>query len=658
MPGFARQAGARLFENRYSIGMWWWEVSEFPERFAGSFKYLDEIWVGSHHVADAIAGVSPIPVVKVTIPVSVPKIKKFARSALGLPESFVFLFVFDYLSIFERKNPLALVESFKKAFPPDSGASLVLKSINSTQHPEEHERLFRITKDHPDVHVIDRYVSVDEKNAMLAACDCYVSLHRSEGFGITLAEAMYLEKPVIATAYSGNLEFMTERNSYLVDYELKAIGEGSAPYPPTSEWADPDVEHATSLMRHVFEHQEEAHERGRRAAVEIRRDHSPETAGRMIVRRLKHIGARISSEANSTAVTERAAANHRPPDPQKDPLADLIVTTPVVPATQGLRGSVGSFVRRVMLRLIWPFAMQQRAINDQLLTRIKGVDTSLRDATQQLQQLQVQHAATAGEMKKLDYNLEALYPRVEAADRLLAESRAIPYVLGMPFEVFQESVVGRVHGYASQDRASSSEEVYDAFEDIFRDSEPYINDRQRRYLDLLKGREPVLNAGCGRGEFLDLLYEERIQYIGVDVDPDMIERCRAKGYEQVKVAHVNSYLKSCVDDSLGVIFSTRLIEHLPYKELLSFFALSLRKLKSDGLFIFETVNPHSIEAIKTFWVNPAHQHPVFPEVALALCKINGYESAYVFHPNGEGDVEVDRFREGEYALVATKAMQE
>src|SRR5215204_416489 len=262
LPTFAQQAGPDFFVARYSIGLWWWEINEFPERFSKAFDHLDEVWVGSHFVADAISAVSPIPVVRMTMPVSMPEIEKFSRGDLGLPEDFVFLFVFDYHSIFERKNPLALVEAFTQAFPEGSGTSLVLKSINSEHYAEEHERLLKAVEDHPDIHVIDRYVTAAEKNAMFAACDCYVSLHRSEGFGNTLAEAMYLGKPVIATGYSGNMEFMTPQNSYPVDYTLRPVGENSGPYPANGEWAEPDVGHAANLMRRVFENRGEASERG------------------------------------------------------------------------------------------------------------------------------------------------------------------------------------------------------------------------------------------------------------------------------------------------------------------------------------------------------------------------------------------------------------
>ena len=101
-----------------------------------------------------------------------------------------------------------------------------------------------------------------------------MSLHRSEGFGLTPAESMYLGKPVIATGWSGNLDFMTHENSYLVDYELVPVGAEGAPYPADGMWAEPDLDHAARLMRRVFTERDEAAAKGARAAADLRRTHS------------------------------------------------------------------------------------------------------------------------------------------------------------------------------------------------------------------------------------------------------------------------------------------------------------------------------------------------------------------------------------------------
>src|SRR5919112_3353424 len=738
LPTFAERAGPGFFFDRYSIGLWWWEIDKFPERFHQAFDHLEEVWVGSHFVADAISAASPIPVVKVTMPVSMPRIEEFDRADLGLPEGFVFLFVFDYHSVFERKNPLALVEAFAQAFPEGSGASLVLKCINSEHHQGEHERLTEAAKGHRDIHVIDRYVTAAEKNAMFAGCDCYVSLHRSEGFGNTLAEAMYLGKPVIATGYSGNMEFMTPQNSYPVDYTLKPIGDDAGPYPATGEWAEPDVGNAARLMRHVFENQGEASERGLRAAEDLRQNHSAEAAGRAMADRIRRVGARLGTgpEASRPHVHTQAGLD-------TNPLTHRIATTPQPATSSSTLGRVLAPFRRVLLKLMWPFALQQRAVNEELLATTKRADQNLRAAVNQLESRYVKDRAdllgavnrnrelaraqdarldrlerrlaesgggtpaaveetaaqtgsvgidaegpkaadtggfprqtisrfitpfTAQQQKindqlfaavrTLGEKLGELVPRVEAAERLVAETRALPYISGSPFEIFEEPVAGRVQGYGRRNGDPERAGTYDAFEDIFRGPEHFTRDRQRRYLGLLGDREPVLDIGCGRGEFLDLLRERGLDYAGIDPDPDMVRRCRAKGHERVEVADANSYLDKREDDSLGAIFCAQVIEHMPYEELLRFYSSGLRKLEPGGLFILETVNPHSVPALKTFWVDPTHQHPLFPEVALALCEFSGFESAYVFHPNGKGQVEVDRYETGEYAVVAKKAARE
>jgi hypothetical protein len=188
-PAFVDDMGPDFFAGRHTIGLWWWEVSEFPDRWLSSFESVDEVWAGSRHVADAVAAKSPVPVVKVTVPVDVSPFEPRSRAELGMPEGFCFLFSFDYNSVFERKNPLAAIEAFALAFEPGSGASLVLKCINGERDPENHERLLAAAARHPDVHVIDHHVSREEKDAMHAACDCFLSLHRAEGFGLGLPSA-------------------------------------------------------------------------------------------------------------------------------------------------------------------------------------------------------------------------------------------------------------------------------------------------------------------------------------------------------------------------------------------------------------------------------------------------------------------------------------
>ena len=145
----------------------------------------------------------------------------------------------------------------------------MLKSINGDARLSELERLRRAAAHRSDIVIRDGYVSADEKNALLAACDCYVSLHRAEGLGLTLAEAMALGKPVIATGYSGNRHFMTDENSFLVDYRLTNASGDCGPYPPGARWAEPDLNHAAQLMRTVYQHPSEAARRAERGRTDL-----------------------------------------------------------------------------------------------------------------------------------------------------------------------------------------------------------------------------------------------------------------------------------------------------------------------------------------------------------------------------------------------------
>jgi glycosyltransferase involved in cell wall biosynthesis len=377
VPAFAQQVGASFFADRYSIGYWWWEASRFPDRWLGSFGYLDEVWAGSRHVAEALAEVSPVPVVRIPPPVEVNEVPERTRGELGLPEGFLFLFVFDYASVFERKNPLAIVEAFTRAFGEDDGATLVLKCINHERDPSSHARLLAATAGRPAVQVIDRTVAPGEKDAMIAACDCYVSLHRSEGFGFTMAEAMWLGRPVIATGYSGNLDYMTHENSYLVDFQLVPIGDGVEPYPPDGVWAEPDVGHAAALMREVFDDPSAARARAARGQAQLYASHSREAVGRAITRRLARIdrsGARSAAAAPALVYGELARTGRR-------------IRSGPPPANRPGFGKLQLLMRRVVLRLIKPFTAHERIIDEELVRTVAALGDGLAGAHMRIDEL-------------------------------------------------------------------------------------------------------------------------------------------------------------------------------------------------------------------------------------------------------------------------------
>jgi glycosyltransferase involved in cell wall biosynthesis len=181
-----------------------------------------------------------------------------SREQLGLDDRYMFLFTFDFMSVMKRKNPLGLVEAFKKAFAPSEGPMLVLKSINGDSRPEGAAELKAAIEGRDDIIWMDKYLDSEMSAALMNLCDCYVSLHRSEGLGLTIAEAMLLGKPVIATGYSGNLDFMTPTTSYMVPWTRVKVGEGAEAYSSRATWAEPNLDVAAEMMRTVYENPEQA----------------------------------------------------------------------------------------------------------------------------------------------------------------------------------------------------------------------------------------------------------------------------------------------------------------------------------------------------------------------------------------------------------------
>src|SRR5258706_11443952 len=203
-----------------------------------------------------------------------------------MPGGFLFLFCFDYDSVFRRKNPLAVVSAFRRAFPDRAGVVLYIKTTNAERHAAEDEMLRAAVGGCANIVIRDEYVTSDDYFSMLDACECYISLHRSEGFGLTVAEAMALGKPVISTAYSSTLEFANESNSFPVPARIVEIGDDAPPYPSHSRWADPDVAAAAEQMTRVHTDRSGAAAVGARARTDIEALHGPPARGPLLRRLL------------------------------------------------------------------------------------------------------------------------------------------------------------------------------------------------------------------------------------------------------------------------------------------------------------------------------------------------------------------------------------
>jgi glycosyltransferase involved in cell wall biosynthesis len=290
---FLRERG---IERAYTIGYWAWELAKFPAEWASSFAFVDEVWAASRFAYEAIAQATRKPVLLMPPAVAVhspePGLK---RADFGLPEDkFIFYFSFDFRSYAIRKNPLAAVEAFRRAFPRHKApVFLLFKTIGSDCKRDDHENLLEAVRGDPRILVIDREFPRHRAIALLALTDCLLSLHRCEGFGRGPAEAMLLGKPVITTAYSGTADFATSETALLVDYQLVPVGAEEYPGADGQVWAEPDIDAAAAAMRRVAADGAFAKRLGDAGKSRIRKFYNPTTIGRRYVERMTTIAEAI-----------------------------------------------------------------------------------------------------------------------------------------------------------------------------------------------------------------------------------------------------------------------------------------------------------------------------------------------------------------------------
>jgi glycosyltransferase involved in cell wall biosynthesis len=281
----------------YRIAYWAWELETIPAEWIELLPLLDEIWAPTEFVAAAMRTRMTVPVHRIPYAVEVGDMETVTKTELGVPQDhFVFLFMFDMFSDFERKNPLAVIRAFRRAFRRDEKATLILKTGATSPDAMAATRL-QAAAETNGIKLVRQSLSRKKAYGYLQMCDCYVSLHRSEGFGLGMAEAMLLAKPVIATAYSGNVDFMDTGNSLLVDFERVPVGDAGPVYQYDSMWAAPSEEHAAHLMRRVFDDRAEASALGQRAQREMREKLSLRATGERMAARLRAANVRRQEKA-------------------------------------------------------------------------------------------------------------------------------------------------------------------------------------------------------------------------------------------------------------------------------------------------------------------------------------------------------------------------
>jgi len=281
--------GHGFFQQRYNIGFWAWELEIFPDGWVPAIDLLDEIWAPSRFVQQALASVTDRPVTLMPQCVELPPFAPRSRAHFGLPDDhYLFIYAFDFLSYIDRKNPIAAVRAFKTAFPQGTEkAGLVVKVMHAVESDPRWRAMLEEIAGDGRIVVINEAMSRAESLALMACCDAFLSLHRSEGFGRGPAEAMALGKPVVVTGYSGNMDFTLPDNSLLVDYRLVPVEPGQYVFGEGQVWAEPDVAHAARHMRALFENRDMARAVAERGQAHVRQALSARSIGALMVQRLE-----------------------------------------------------------------------------------------------------------------------------------------------------------------------------------------------------------------------------------------------------------------------------------------------------------------------------------------------------------------------------------
>ena len=246
--------GPRICRGKRLVGYWWWELDRIPRAWLPWAALMDEIWVSSRFIHDTFSRGLPGKTVRyVPLPVPEPVASSLGRVDFGLPEqAFTVLAPFDLSSHWARKNPMGAIAAFRRAFPSAIEAQLVLKVGGADQNPAQVERLRGLTAEMPNVRIIDRNLPPRDLAALVRCTDALLSLHRAEGFGLFIAEAMWLGTAIVATGWSGVMDMLDQDNALLVAFDKVAVKPADYPsVPPGAQWAEPDIGHAADCLRRL-----------------------------------------------------------------------------------------------------------------------------------------------------------------------------------------------------------------------------------------------------------------------------------------------------------------------------------------------------------------------------------------------------------------------
>lgn len=291
--------------GRVNVGMWAWEVDPAPAEWAEEGTRFDELWVNTEYIAGLVRPLVSCPVV--AIPPAVTVSPSNGVTCDLLDDRPTFLVLADGASSLIRKNPLGAIEAFKRAFEPGSGPRMLVKIWNGASDSGEAAKLRAAAADRPDVDIVDSWLARDEFAALVSGSACLVSLHRAEGFGLPIFEALAVGVPVVATGWSGPMDLLDDRHAFFVRSETVPIPRGAPPYPVGGVWAEPDLDHAAELMRAVWSDPTAARERAEVGRRLVAAELSERAIGARLAERvdvlLAQVGARTPKSVLRPAVS-------------------------------------------------------------------------------------------------------------------------------------------------------------------------------------------------------------------------------------------------------------------------------------------------------------------------------------------------------------------
>jgi glycosyltransferase involved in cell wall biosynthesis len=268
-----RHFGPDICAGKRLVGYWWWELDRLTADWRRWAGVMHEIWVSSSFLQELFSRELPDKIVRlVPLPINPTTPSHLTRGDFGIPtDRFAVLTAFDLQSGWVRKNPEGAIEAFRRAFPDPNAAHLVLKVTGASRATQDAARLRALVAGMPNVTLIDRFLPAADLSALVSQCDVLLSLHRSEGLGLFLAEAMWLGRPIVATGWSGVLQLIDDSHAMLVRYRKVSVGPDDYPWVPDgAQWAEPDLDHAAECLRRLAADPALRAELGRRSLEKAR----------------------------------------------------------------------------------------------------------------------------------------------------------------------------------------------------------------------------------------------------------------------------------------------------------------------------------------------------------------------------------------------------